>query len=183
VRKTIIALSLILAAGTAGAAGAAGSAAGPQTKNELVQRVLQLWHVEAVGQAMLQAPVADALGQARAVLQGRVPQDRQEAAMKEISEDARKFYEENAPLVNGNAKALTASTVAPILAEKFSEEELRQIIAMLESPVKKKFESLVPQMQKALGDKLAADMRPTIEPKIESLRQRIGMRLRAAVPQ
>ena len=179
-RKTIIALSFMVAAGTAAAAGNTGAS---QSKSELVEHVLRLWHVETVGHAMLQAPGSNALGQARAVLQGRVPQDRQEAVMKEITEDVRKFFEENGPLVDGNAKKLVATTVAPILAEKFTEDELRQIIAMLESPVKKKFESLVPGMQKALGDKLAADMRPVIEPKIDALQQRIGTRLRGAVAQ
>ena len=42
-------------------------------------------------------------------------------------------------------------TVAPLLAERFSEDELRQIIAILESPVKRKFEDMIPEMQKTLG--------------------------------
>ena len=103
--------------------------------------------------------------------------------MKEIAGDVKKFLDENSPVIRTNTQKLTSSTVAPILTEKFTEEELRQLITILESPVKKKFETLVPDMQKALGEKLAADTRSTIEPKLEELRQRIGSRLRTAMAQ
>jgi len=73
------------------------------------------------------------------------------------------------------------TTVAPILAQKFTEDELRQIIAILESPVKAKFEATVPELQKALGEKLAAESAKTINPKLETLKQEIGTRMRTAI--
>lgn len=151
------------------------------SKQELVQQVLQLWQIDAVGQAMLQEPVAEAVAQARVVLQGRVPPERQDAAMRDIAADAKKFLDETAPVVRSSTQKLIPSTVAPLLAERFSEDELRQIVAILESPVKRKFEALVPEMQKALGEKLASDTRPLIDPRLQDLRQRIGLRLRTAV--
>lgn len=150
-------------------------------KQELVQKVLQLWQIDTVGQVMLQEPVTEALGQARVVLHGRVPPERQEAAMRDITTDAKKFIDDTSPLVRSTTQKLVPTTVAPLLADRFSEEELRQIIAILESPVKQKFEAMVPEMQKALGEKLAADTRPVIDPKLQDLRQRIGTRLRTAV--
>lgn len=176
--KSTIAIALIAAAG---AANAAGTHAVSPAKQELVQRVLQLWQVEAISQNMLSEPVTEAVGQARAMLQGRATVEKRDVAMREIAADAKKFMDDTAPVVRSSAQKLIPTTVAPLLAEKFTEEELRQIIAILESPVKKKFEALVPDMQKALGEKLAADTRPTIDPKLEDLRQRIGMRLRTAV--
>jgi len=175
--KSSLAIALIAVAGVASAA----TSAVPPAKQELVQRVLQLWQLDAIAQGMLQEPVTEAVGQARSMLQGRATVEKRDAAMKDIAADAKKFLDENAPLVRNNAQKLIPTTVAPMLAEKFSEEELRQIIAILESPVKKKFESLVPDMQKALGEKLAADTRPQIDPKLEDLRQRIGTRLRTAI--
>jgi len=176
--RSALAIAIIAVSGTALAAGAPAI---PPAKQELVQRVLQLWPVDALGESMLQEPVTEAVGQARAMLQGRAPVDKRDAAMRDIAADAKKFLDENAPIVRNNTQKLVPTVVAPMLAEKFSEEELRQIIAMLESPVKKKFESLVPDMRKALGEKLAADTRPTIDPKLEDLRQRIGTRLRTAI--
>jgi hypothetical protein len=39
----------------------------------------------------------------------------------------------------------------------------------MESPVSRKFSQLGPEMSKALTEKLVAEMRPTIEPKIQAL--------------
>jgi uncharacterized protein len=177
--KSAIAITLIVAASTASAAGAPKPI--PPAKQELVQRVLQLWQIDVLAQSMLQEPVTDAVGQARAVIQGRVPTERRDATMRDVATEAKKFLEENGPVVRASAQKLIPSTVAPMLAEKFSEDELRQIIAMLESPVKKRFEELVPEMQKALGEKLAAESRPVIDPKLDDFRQRISARLRTAI--
>ena len=175
--RSTLAIALIA---IAGAANAAGSAITP-AKQELVQRVLQLWQLDSIGQSMLSEPVTEAVSQARSMLQGRATVEKRDAAMREIAADAKKFIEDTSPMVRTSAQKLSPTTVAPMLAEKFTEDELRQIIAILESPVKKKFETLVPDMQKALGEKLAADTRPAIDPKLEDLRQRIGMRLRTAI--
>ncbi|WP_426170096.1 DUF2059 domain-containing protein [Pseudoduganella sp. R-34] len=153
----------------------------PAAKQELVNRVLQLWHPETIGESMLQAPVGDAVQQARAVLQGRVSPEKRDAALKEIVADARQFMDENKPLAQASAQKLVGTTVAPMLAERFTEDELRQIITILESPVKKKFEGMVPELQKKLGEGVAADTRAVMDPKLQELQQRIGMRLRSAV--
>ncbi|NEX64052.1 DUF2059 domain-containing protein [Noviherbaspirillum galbum] len=153
----------------------------PQSKQDLVNRVMELWRMDAVGQAMLQEPVAEAVQQARAVLQGRAPADRRDAAMRDIAEDAKRFLQETTPIVTKSTEKLGPATLSPLLAERFSEDELRQIIAILESPVKTKFEALVPEMRKSLGEKVAADTREAIDPKLKDLTQRIGVRLRTAV--
>lgn len=153
----------------------------PAAKQELVNRVLQLWHPETIGESMLQAPVGDAVQQARVVLQGRVSPERRDAAIKEIVSDARQFMDDNRQVAHASAQKLVGTTVAPLLAERFTEDELRQIITILESPVKKKFEAMVPELQKKLGEGVAADTRAVIDPKLQELQQRIGMRLRSAV--
>jgi len=173
--------AIVIAACTASAAAQTAPATVASSKQQLVQRVLQLWHVEALGQAMLQEPVAEAVQQARVMLQGRAPADRRDAAMHDIADDAKKFIDETMPLVDKSTKKLIPSTVAPLLAERFTEDELRQIVTILESPVKQKFEAMMPEMQKALGEKLAADTGPVIDPRLQDLKQRIGLRLRTAV--
>jgi hypothetical protein len=40
---------------------------------------------------------------------------------------------------------------------------------------------MAPELQKKLGDGVAADTRSVIDPKLQDLQQRIGMRLRSAV--
>jgi len=182
---TAFAMTLSVSAQTTAGAAAPAAAATPTAispeKDRLIHRILQLWHVENVGVLMLQKPVAESLRQSRSLLQGRVSSETQEAAMKDISEDARKFLDETIPVVRSGAEKLIPSTVVPILAEKFTEEELRQVVAILESPVKSKFESVVPELEKALGEKIAAESGPMINAKLTELTEKIGLRMRAAV--
>lgn len=169
----------MLAAGTAGAQTAKKSA--PLTKQELAQKVAQLWHVEAVGQTIIQEPVAVAIQQARAMMQSMAAPEKREPTMHEISQDAKKFLDENAPIMRSSAQKFIPTTIIPILMERFTEDELREIVAILESPTKRKFEAMVPELQKTLGEKVANDTRPVVDPKLQELRQHISMRLRAAV--
>ncbi len=101
--------------------------------------------------------------------------------MKDIAQDAKKFVETTTPIVTSSAQKLIPTTVVPMLAQKFSEEELRQLIAILESPVKAKFEAAAPEMEKALGEKIATDTGAQVNPKMTELTQEIGLRMRAAI--
>ena len=183
--KSAIAIAVLAAVTVTASAATATTVAAPASispaKQELIQRVLQLWHPEMLGQTMLQEPVTEAVAQARVMLQGRAPVEKRDAAMRDIAEDAKKFLTDTVPVVKSSAQKLIPTTIAPILAERFTEDELRQIIAILEAPVKRKFEDMIPEMEKALGTKVASDTHTVIDPKLQDLRQRIGMRLRTAV--
>lgn len=175
--RTTVAIVILAVAGVAQAAQATISPA----KQALIQKLVQLMSVDNMGVTMLQEPVGNALGQARVTLQSRVPAERHEAAIRDIAADAKKFMDEATPVVRSSAQKLIPTTIVPMLAEKFTEDELRQIIAMMESPVKRKFDELIPDMKKNLGEKIAADTGPTINPKLQELTQRIGTRLRTEV--
>jgi hypothetical protein len=85
--------------------------------------------------------------------------------------------------VRDRAVKLAPTTVGAVLEQKFSEDELKQVLAMLESPVYVKFQGLGADMQKALTEKLIADTRPAIEPKVRTLEQSIARRLGVPVGQ
>lgn len=152
-----------------------------ETKEALVQRVLALWHVEDTAIAMAQRPATDALLQARIALQGRVSAQKQEAALKSIVGNVQKYIDETTPIVKAEGLRLKEPTLAPLLQQNFSEEELQQLIALFESPVKKKFEALVPQLERAFGEKVAQNSRAEVDPKIQALSKDIGMKMRAAM--
>ena len=84
---------------------------------------------------------------------------------------------EAVPLVRDRAVKLAPSTIGVLLEEKFSEEELKQLIAIVESPVNRKFLQLGGEMQKALGEKLVAETKSVIDPKVKTLQQAIAKRL------
>lgn len=149
-------------------------------KQKLIDRVLTLWKVEDAAVIMVQRPAADAMQQAGIALQGRVSAEKHKATMKDIATDVQKYIDEATPIVKTNATKLKTPTIGPLLAQNFSEEELRQLIALLESPVKKKFETLLPQFEKAYGEKIAAESRASIDPKLQKMTQDVGLKLRAA---
>lgn len=186
-RRALATLALAAAAPLAGAqtpatnATATAAASAPaDAKARLVQRVLQLWHVEDTAVVMVQRPAADALQQSRIALQGRVSAQKQEATLKDIATDVQKYVDEVTPVVKDNALRLKPQVLGPLLSQQFSEDELRQLVALLESPVKKKFEQLVPQLERAYGQQIAEASRPAVDPRLQALTQAVGLKLRAA---
>ncbi|SHN15707.1 hypothetical protein SAMN05192549_10517 [Duganella sacchari] len=172
---------LVLSAACAGAYAAGDTAPASPAKQALVDKVLKLWNPDSIGETMLNGYVRNAVEQARVMLQGRAVPDKRDAAMNDIVGEAKKFLAETTPVARASADKLIQSKLAPMLAERYSEDELKQLIALLESPVKKKFEAMVPEMQKTLGEGVAADTRTVIDPKLQALQEKIGLRLRAAV--
>ena len=98
------------------------------------------------------------------VLQTQVPAEKREAVGKSIEADVKKYVDEATPMVRERAIKLAPSTFGAALEEKFSEDELKQLIAWLESPVNKKFQQLGPEMQNGFVQKLVAETAPAARP-------------------
>ena len=151
-------------------------------KKELVAKVLKLQQpgIDGVARQLTEQPVAQMMQQVGPALQQRVAADRREAVARDIQADARKYVEEIGPTARDKAGKLAPTVLGPILEEKFSEEELRQLITIIESPVNRKYQALGVEMQKTLAEKLVAEMRPVIEPKLRALQQTVAGRLAPA---
>lgn len=151
-------------------------------KKELVTRLLKLQQpgIEALARNLTEQPAARLLNQAGAFLQTRVPPEKRDAVAKEIGNDVKAYTADAVPLVRDRAIKLAPSTAGKLLEDKFSEDELKQIIGMLESPVYAKYMQTSGDLQKALLEKLVTDTRPAIEPKLKQLEASIGKRLTAA---
>ncbi|MBV8123244.1 MAG: hypothetical protein JO370_04075, partial [Paucibacter sp.] len=140
----------------------------------LVQRLLELWHVENVAITMVQRPAITTVEQAKMALQGRVSDEKQLRVMKDIAPDVQKYIDDATPIVKADAHQVVKETLTPLLLQNFNETELKQIIALLESPVKKKFEELVPSMEKALGERVVKDCATQITPLMQTMAQNVG---------
>jgi hypothetical protein len=153
-------------------------------KKALVAKVLQLQQpgIEVLARQMAEQPAVQMMQQAGQALQQRVPAERREAVAKDIQADARKYAEEATPIVRDRAVKLAPSTIGALLEEKFNEDELKQIISILESPVNRKYQAMTGDMQRVLGEKLVAETRPLIEPKVKALEQTIIKRFEATAP-
>ncbi|HOE42341.1 MAG TPA: DUF2059 domain-containing protein [Rhodoferax sp.] len=167
----VLALMMLSAAAQAQSAPAQSS----QAKKDLVARVLVLQQssIELTGQALVERPAQQMLQQAGLALQTRVPAEKREAVAKLVQDDVKKYLDETAPLVRQQAVKLAPTTIGPLLEEKFNEDELKQLIAFMESPVNRKYLQMGNELQKALGEKLVAQTQASVEPKVKALEQAI----------
>lgn len=171
-----VALSLGLLGGT--------SAAMAQSKKELVAKVVQLQQsaIENMARELAERPAMAMLQQADGVLNTRVPQDKRAAVAKEIQADVKKYADDAVPMLRDRAVKLGPTTIGALLEEKLTEAELKEVIAMLESPTVRKYQALAGEMEKVLAEKLVAETRTAMEAKISTLEQNVVKRLNAAAP-
>lgn len=176
-KKTLIALALCL---PFLAVHAQPSAA----KKPLVARILKLQQpgIDAMASAMAERPALAVMERADQVLNSSVAPDKREATGKAIQADIKKYLDESVPFVRDRATRLAPATIGTVLEEKFSETELKQLADFLESPVYNKYQQLGGDMQKALLEKLLADTKGTVEPKINALDQTVARRLGITTP-
>ena len=147
-------------------------------KKELVAKLLKLQQpgIEAMARQLVEQPARQLLQQAGPSLQ-RLPEERREAVARDIEADVRKFFEEAAPIVASRAVNLAPSTIGVLLEERMSEDELREVITILESPANRKFQGMAVDMQRAIGEKLIAETRGEVETKVRALDQTVAGRL------
>ena len=169
---------VVLLAVPMGVAGPAVAQSSP-AKNELVVKILQLQRpaIEGLAATLVQQPAQQMMQGATVALQSRIaPEKRQEVA-KEIQADFKKYAEDVVPIARERAVKLAPSTIGALLEEKFTEDELRELLKIMESPVNKKFGQMNVELQKSLVDKLVAETRSIIDPKVKALEASISKRL------
>lgn len=169
-------------AGAASLCGAQGASEPlSPAKQALVQKALQLQQsgIEGIGNALANQ-TAQQVMQVAGQAVGRLPAESRQAVGTELQADVRKFFDEISPMLRASAVKLAPSTIGTALEEKLSEDELKVLIAWLESPVNRKYALIAGESQQALGQKLVADTRTQIEPKLKLLEQTMGARLNTA---
>ncbi len=190
-KKSLVTLSLIAAGIAAHAQAPAASspvtsspAASSPAKKELITRILKIQQagIESMARSMAEQPAAEIMGNVGNALPTRVAKDRQEAVAKEIQGDVQKYLDEAVPLVQARALRIAPTSIGTLLEEKFTEDELKQVVGIIESPVYMKFQRMGEDMQKVLAEKLLADTRGSIEPKLRALEQTVAKRLGITTP-
>lgn len=170
--KILAATALVLAANVSLAQATSPAAPLPSSpaKKELIAKlgVIQQPGVEALSRNILQQPLGQLMQGAGAALQ-QVPADKREATAKAMEAEIKKFVDENTPMMRDRALKLAPSTIGVMLDERFTEDELRQLLNWLESPVSKKFSQVNNELQKALADKLLAEAGPTLDTRFKAL--------------
>jgi hypothetical protein len=177
-------------AGPASGQGAASSPAAPAkkeaaavspAKKELVRKALQLQQagIESLGTGMANQTAGQVMQMAGPGI-ARAPEDKRRALVADLQGEVRKFQGEIAPILRASATKWAPSTLGTALEEKFSESELKVLIAWLESPVSRKYQEVMPEAQQALTQKIVTETRAQIEPKLKTLEQAMVVKINAA---
>ena len=148
-------------------------------KKALIARILKVQQpgVEGMSRAMVERPAIALVEGASAALQERVAADKRETVGKEIQTDVKKYLDDAVPVVTSRALKLAPTTIGPFLEEKFTEDELKQVAAFLESAAFNKYQQLSGEMQKVLMEKVLLETRSTVDPKVAALEQTVAKRL------
>lgn len=149
-------------------------------KQALLQKALQLQQtgIEGIGNSLANQTANQVL-QVAGQAMGRVPADKREAVGAELQAEVRKFYNDIAPILQAAAVKLAPDTIGTGMDQKFTEDEMKVLVAWLESPVNRKYQQFANESQQALGQKLVAETRSQIEPKMKALEQAMGAKLAA----
>lgn len=160
---------------------AAAAVASSPAKKELVKKALQLQQagIEGVGVAMASQAAGQLLQIATPAIT-RLPEDKRQGVATELQAEVRKFQGEVTPILRASAMKWAPSTLGTALEEKLTEDELKTLIAWLESPVSRKYQQLSGGAQQALTQKIVAETRPQVEPKLKALEQTMMAKLKAA---
>ena len=131
-----------------------------QDKATLIKQFIDIQRpgIESLARGLVEqssAPIAQAGSQ---YLQTQVPEAKREAAAKAADAELKKYFDDAYPIVRDKAV---------------------QLLAWINSPLSKKYQDLNPKMQTALTEKLVADTRATIEPKMRALDENVAKALGA----
>lgn len=139
-------------------------------KKELIQKILvsQQGALDDMARTVAEQPARQLAGGARQVLAQAVPEDKREATAKQVDAEIKKYLDTATPIVRASASKLSLAAIGPQIEEKFTEDELKQLVSMLESPVLKKYQGLLPELSNALLEKVVADARTQVTPKLQT---------------
>lgn len=172
-KKTLLVAALVVASVGAHA----------QSKKQLVDKILvaQQPAIENIAKSIAERPAVQMMQAAGSALQ-QLPADKREATGKQIEADVRKFVDEAVPVLRDRAMKLAPSTLGAQMEEKFSEDELKQLLAWLESPVNKKYQQVAPEIQNAFAQKLIVEAAPVLDPKLQALQSKVRSTLGLPAP-
>jgi len=181
-RAALVVAALATATASAQVATTAASAPSSPAKKALVQRILTLQQaeVETFARGVVERPAAQMMRDAGLAIQQQVPPEKREAAGHAIEAEVKKYVDESYPLVRERALKIAPSTIGAVLEARMTEEELRTLLAWLDSPTNKKYQQVALDVRNAFAQKLLAEMPALLDPKLQALDGRIRVILGVA---
>lgn len=138
-------------------------------KKELATRIVNLQKAQD-----MDALIAQLAGTAnRAVVEAWLPRldgmpaARQKAVADQLDVELKKFNDDVTRLIKTRNDRISLDVLVPAYSERFTADELKQLVAFLESPVIKKYYAANPHMANLLGQKLVEATRADVESRIK----------------
>jgi uncharacterized protein len=158
------------------------AARAPLSKKDQIKKLLELQRpgFEGIAKGLIEQPAVPFLQAAARTIQAQLPPAKHEAIRKAVGERIRRYVSEAYPLLRDRALKLAPSVVGVVLEEKFTADELQQIIDWYESPVNKKYLRYTSEIQPEFVQKLVADGRALIDPKLQGLEKDVRELISAA---
>ena len=87
-------------------------------------------------------------------LEASVPKAKQQKASEDLNVELKKYSEDANKLIGKQVSKVSTDTLVPAYMEKFTLEELKQLVAFFESPAIKKYQSTAPELGNIFVQKL-----------------------------
>jgi hypothetical protein len=154
---------------------AAAMTAHAETKKDLVQKLIAIQQpsLEATARGLTEAPARQLVAAAQPILIQAVPAEKRDATAKLVDAEIKKYLDAAGPIVRASTNKLSQSTITKAIEDKFTEDELKQLIVILDSPVLKKYQTALPDLSKSLVEQVVADARPQVDPKLQATQEAI----------
>ena len=95
-------------------------------------------------------------------LQSDVPPAKMEQAKESLNTELKKYFDDVSTTINGKAGKVSANALIPAYMERFTLDELKQLVAFFESPAIKKYQSAAPELGSLFVKQLIEETRSDI---------------------
>ncbi|MGB3069771.1 MAG: DUF2059 domain-containing protein [Ottowia sp.] len=165
-KKTLAQLPLAILFAASFMASTPAAAQNNDAKRALAQKISQIQQKAdsgAMAEQLTASAVQPLIASWSERLDETVPPARQKEVRDKLDVELKKFAETSRKSIEGQIAKSADAALVPMLMEKLSEDEMKTIIAYLESPAAAKFLALGPDATTAWAKKVVEATRPTVE--------------------
>ena len=161
---------LITAIAIAGMACAATVHAQTDPKTELAKKVVALQQGPELDRLVNQlagSTAQDLIVKWGPQLEANVPKAKQQKASEDLNAELKKYADDASKLISKQVGKVSAESMVPVYAERFTAEELQQLAAFFESPAVKKYQAAAPELGSLFVQKIVDASRADVVARIK----------------
>jgi len=161
---------LITTLAIAGLACSAAVHAQTDPKTELAKKVVALQQGPELDRLVGQlagSTAQDLINKWGPQLEANVPKAKRQKASEDLNAELKKYADDTSQLISKQVGKVSAESLVPAYAERFTLEELQQLAAFFESPAIKKYQAAAPELGNVFVQKLVEASRTDVVARIK----------------